>query len=130
MKYYFCSMLILSFLFLSCGKDNNNAPPINHEVKYEVTTSSGEWFGEWIDGSNKREVMTTPPWNKSGWSTTFVPTTYPIDLTCHATTTCICKSTSSSPDVTVNVYVDGKLVKTETNNWSKGVTTAVYKLEQ
>jgi hypothetical protein len=130
MKYYFCSMLMMALIFCSCGKDNTAAPPTNHEVKYEVTTSSGEWVGEWIEGNNKRESMTTPPWNKSGWTLTFTPTIYPIDLTCVANTVCICKSTPTSPDVTVNIYVDGKLVKTETNNWAKGVTTAVYKLEQ
>jgi hypothetical protein len=130
MKNYFCSLCLLSFLLLSCGKESSFAPPANHEVKYEVITSSGEWFGEWLDENNNRSVITQPPMNKSGWTLTFTPKKYPFDLTCHATAECICHGTPTSPDVTVNLYVDGKLVKTETNNFAKGVTTAVYKLEQ
>ncbi len=125
-------MLLISFSVSSCDKDQNNVPPANHVVKYEVLTSSGDWFGEWVDENNKKVVMTQAPLNKSGWTFTFSPKTYPIELNCHATADCgTCNSTrTASPDVTVNVYVDDKLVKTEINNWAKGVTTALFKLEK
>jgi hypothetical protein len=130
MKKYFFAMGILCCLFASCDKDNSTTPPSNSEVKYEVITSSGEWFGEWFDKAGKREVMTQAPWNKSNWTLTFTPDALPFEMMCQATTTCICKGTDTSPSVTVNLYVGGKLVKSETNNFAKGVTTAVFKIEK
>ena len=47
-------------------------------------------------------------------------------MMCHATSNCICFGTATSPDVTVNLYVGDKLVKSETSNWAKGETTAVF----
>lgn len=124
--------LLLGITLLSaCKKDENmvnttKAP----ELKYEVITSAGNWFGEWDDANGKRAALAGSPLNKTGWTYTFTPASLPFQMVCHATADCGgCQGTSTAPDVTVNLYIDGKKVKTETNNYAKGVTTAVFEVK-
>ncbi len=128
------SILSLVTLFFSCKKELD-APPRPNEslITYEVITSSGTWFGEYFNEKQER-LYTSPPAGvfvpqPSGWKFNFRPAFKPIQLYCHATSTCICTGTPTSPDVTVNIYVDGNLMATQKNNWAKGVTSVVYDLQ-
>jgi hypothetical protein len=97
-------------------------------VTYEVTTATGKWFGEYFDATGAR-IQTSPLEQSSGWKYSFKVSKRPLDLMMHATSSCLCENTPR-PDVTVKVYINDQLVKTETNNWAKGVTTAVYSLTE
>jgi hypothetical protein len=135
-KLIFLSLVGCS-LFLCCRPSNDpnpNPPQPETLVTYEVITSSGTWFGEYFNDKQERlythdvasGVVFPQP---SGWKYTFKPATLPFQMYCHATTTCQCSGTSTSPDVTINFYVNGKLMKSETNNWAKGVTSIVYDIQ-
>jgi hypothetical protein len=137
MKKLLVLLLVNCSLFLSCSRSNDpspNPPQPETLVTYEVITSSGTWFGEYFNDKQQRlytndatsGVVFPQP---SGWKYTFKPAAFPFQMFCHATTTCQCSGTPTSPDVTINFYVNGILVKSETNNWAKGVTTIVYDIQ-
>lgn len=134
MKTLVLLILALGSLFFSCTREHQAPPrPDMNNITYEVITSSGTWFGEYFNEKQER-LYTSPPGGvfvaqASGWKFNFRPTFKPIQLYCHATSTCICSGTATSPDVRVNIYVDGNLVATNTNNWAKGVTSVVYDLQ-
>ena len=128
-------ILAIAVFLISCKKEETPAPPRPDDflVTYEVITTSGTWFGEYYKYNGERGYTSDPgsPFvaMQSPWKYNFKPASIPMEIYCHATTTCICSGTPTSPDVTVNLYVNGKLVATETNNWAKGVTSAIYKLQ-
>jgi hypothetical protein len=135
----FSLLIFATVAFLvSCKKDEVPTPPRPDEVlvTYEVITSSGTWFGEYYKYNGERGY-TSPPGSPgdpfvptpSPWRYSFKPASRPMYIYCHGTSTCICSGTPTSPDVTVNLYVDGRIVASETNNWAKGVTSALYWLQ-
>lgn len=130
------------FLFLAfaiaCEDETTETRNDEMEVRYEVTTSRDGWVGEWFNSKGEREYSpsTTTPANPtpppgiflpSGWTYTYKATP-PFSMMCHATTV-LRPNEPNSPSVTVKLYLNGNLVKTETDNWAKGVTTAVYEVE-
>lgn len=131
------SLLILTIvvLLISCKKDETPAPPRPDEVlvTYEVITSSGTWYGEYYKYNGERGYTSAPgaPFvaTASPWRYSFKPASRPMYIYCHGTSTCHCSGTPTSSDVTVNLYVNDKLVASETNNWAKGVTSAIYWLQ-
>jgi hypothetical protein len=97
-------------------------------MTYEVITSSGKWFGEYFDQTGAR-AYTNPSELPSGWKYEIKTDKLPFQMFLNATSSCVCFGTSTSPDITINFYVNDKLVKTEKNNWAKGVTSIVYDVQ-
>lgn len=125
MKKLLLFLSVLSLAMTACKGDGDVAPKSEIKLAYEVITSSGKWFGEYFDASGKR-IQTNPLEQESGWKYEFKVGEAPFQMFLNATSSCSCFGTASSPDVTINFYVNDKLVKTERNNWAKGVTSIVY----
>lgn len=120
MKIFF-SLAMVILLFNACKKEEDTLTPLNYTITYEVKTTSGTWFGEYIDSTGtKRSTGTAMP---SGWKYSFKLKSLPFTMHVDATAACLCSGTPTSPDVTINFYSNGVLFKTETNNWAKGVTS-------
>jgi hypothetical protein len=123
MKKLFAFCLSLCLGLYSCEQKNVDVQ--EYTLTYEVITSSGKWFGEYNDTKGTK-VQTNPLELESGWKYNIKTTKLPFQMFLNATSSCVCFGTATSPDITINFYVDGKLVKTEKNNWAKGVTSIVY----
>jgi hypothetical protein len=121
MKKLIIALLSIVCLTISCTNESVLVQP-THEVKYEVNSGFADWLGGWTDENGTHE----PKLNKNGWTITFTPPRLPFQLNCNAVAMCPCGT--NLPDVTINLYVDGKLVKTETNNIAQGKTKAVFDL--
>lgn len=128
----FITLLLASFsLFLSCTPTNDpNSPQRIPLATIEVITSSGTWVGEWFNAKGER-IGTAgpngePTFMPSGWKLSFRPQKLPFELFCNAEAATGLVGSPASPDVTVNLYVDGIRVASETNKYAKGVTTADY----
>jgi hypothetical protein len=119
----FIVLLPLFILLFSCGEKDE---PAGTEVKYEVITSSGKWFGEYIDKTgvkictcNQAQLL-----EASGWTLVFRVTEKPFTLHVDATTDSPLFGEAGAPDVTTNIYVNNELVATNTSNWAPGVASA------
>ena len=115
--------VVLMFLALSC-KDPATDPPAM--IKYEVLTAEGNWYGEYISETGERICFCAPPLPPSGWTYSFIVKKKPFTLHIDATSDCACITQTYSPDVTANIYVDNKLVATNTSNWAPGLASADY----
>lgn len=131
-------LFLLLIFAIACEDETTQTRNDEMEVRYEVTTSTDGWMGEWFNSKGEREyspgttTATTPNPGPvvilpSGWTYSYKATP-PFSMMCHASTDRE-RNVPSSPSVTVKLYLDGTLVKTETDNWAKGVTTAVYEVE-
>ncbi|MGB3850910.1 MAG: hypothetical protein WA958_13145 [Tunicatimonas sp.] len=94
-------------------------------VVYEVITDSGNWFGSYTTETGENYCICGPPLAPSGWRYSFEVSTVPFELHVDATVEC-CADRPDAPDVTTNIYVDGKLVVSNTSNWAPGVASADY----
>lgn len=110
-------LFCLVFIF-SCDKKEED-PVI--KVTYEVITGGGaEWYGE-FDDENGQRINTTELGSStlpSVWRYEFEPKISPIIVTIHGTVDCpTCTDTDrmASEDITVNIYINGKLEQTQTN---------------
>lgn len=119
-------LLSLICILFGCSEESNKPNPVNH-VKYEVITSTGKWFGEYIVKSGQKICTCdeTEQLKPTGWTYLFDVTTTPFTLHIDATTETNFGN-PGTPDVTVNIYVNEILVETNTNNWAPGVTSADF----
>jgi hypothetical protein len=115
--------LLLTLTFACSNEDNEMI-----EVKYEVTTTSGKWFGEYIDETGEKICFCSQPLPASGWTYTFKVANTPFTLHIDASSEC-CVGQVGSPDVTTNIYVNKKLVSTNTSNWAPGLASADFEIE-
>jgi len=134
-------VFICSLLFFSCNKKEED-PTI--KVTYEVITTGGvEWYGEFDDENGERinSFDLNSGLLSSGWKYEFEPKVYPIIVTIHGTADCpTCDNETqrqNSEDITVNIYINDKLVQTQTNTCRdctngtvKGLATAWMKLPE
>ena len=114
---------VLLFLF-ACDDDTGEIALT--QVKYEVLTSSGNWYGEYIIETGEKVCICGPPLKSNGWTYSFRVKDKPFTLHIDATSECICTGDPGAPDVTTNIYVDNKLVATNTSNWAPGVASADF----
>ena len=114
----------ISMVIASC-KSPEVSDPV--EIKYEVLTEYGNWYGEYIDETGERICFCKPPLPDSGWTYTFTVSSMPFDAHIDATYDCPgCGDTTSIPDVTTNIYADNILVAHNTSNWAPGVASSDY----
>ena len=93
-------------------------------ITYEIITSETKgWFGIWNEpdgtvGSNPLDSITygSPVYYQSGWRHSFVCPSTPFQPFISAATILY------DHDITANLYKNGKLIKTVTNEAMKGVT--------
>lgn len=109
---------LIIFTQLSCTEDEK----VTYDIKYEVLTASGEWFGEYIIETGEKLCNCDHPLLPSGWTYSFQVTKTPFVAHIDATSTCWCH------DVTTNIYVNNKLVVTNTSNWGLGLSSADYNI--
>jgi hypothetical protein len=114
--------VFLFFSILSCNEKDEPAV----DVKYEVLTETGDWFGEFIDESGEKVCFCEIPLPANGWIYTFQVKDRPFTLHLDATTDSSLSGQAGAPDVTANIYVNDKLVVTNTSNWAPGVASADY----
>ncbi|MBC7827534.1 MAG: hypothetical protein H7122_07305 [Chitinophagaceae bacterium] len=114
-------------LFLIQCKKRIPEKSLSFNLTYEVITSSGTWFGEYTDSTGQRaQTNAAIP---GGWRYSFQINELPFEMFVGATASCLCSTSPSSPDVTINFYSNGSLFKTETNTWAKGVTSLFFKIQ-
>jgi hypothetical protein len=135
-------LFICSILLLACQKNvqDTDIPSTNSEdstiiagdtLTYEVLTSdSVGWFGIWNqpDGalaSNALDSITygSPVYLPSGWRYTFISPSQPFQAFISAA------SHLYSDDITVNLYKNGELIKSVTNDALKGVAKLLVDIE-
>ncbi len=126
-KHVFLAVCLMAF---GCKTATSDDPVKTYSVKYEVITGDqGKWFGEYINEVNTKVCLCTADQLKSnGWVYQFSITKKPFVLHIDATT----EKNFGNPgaaDVTSNIYVDGKLVASNTNKWAPGVTSADYTIQ-
>jgi hypothetical protein len=128
MKHTFAIPFVLSLGLWAC---QNDAEPAGiSQVKYEVITTSGKWSGEYIiDTGEKVCACTQAELKSSGWTLEFDVTNKPFELHIDATTERLGSGDPTTPDVTTNIYVNNKLVATNTSNWAPGVASADYTIQ-
>jgi hypothetical protein len=118
---------ILALLAFACACGSNEvSDPV--QIKYEVLTTSGNWYGEYIAENGERVCFCYPPWPDSGWTYSFNVTSKPFTLHIDASSE-IGPGVVGAPDVTTNIYVDNKLVAGNTSNWAPGVASADYEVK-
>ena len=100
---------------------------MNYTLEYEVITSNGGWFGDYIDSTGTK--LSSGGSLPGGWKYKFKLKTLPFDIHVDATTTCNCQSTPNAPDITINFYSNGELFKTSTNTWAKGVASLDFHMQ-
>lgn len=116
--------LLLLIVIAACQDEAPVGEPVK-TVVYEVITTSGQWYGEYITETGEKQCVCTPPLAPSGWRYSFEVSSAPFDLHLDATSEC-CSDTPDAPEVTTNIYIDGELVATNTSNWAPGVASADY----
>lgn len=120
-------LLLLALICIVGCREEENPPTVS--VKYEVITTSGPWFGEYIDGTGTKictcnSQLLLP----NGWTLEFNVAMRPFVLHIDATAGTNVGQ-NNMPDVTTNIYVDNKLVATNTSNWAQGVASADWVIE-
>ncbi len=117
-------LLALFALMFACTKESSEVHTISL-VKYEVLTTEGNWYGEYISETGEKICFCTPPLPTSGWTYSFEVTDKPFTLHIDATAE---KDSAlpDAPDVTTNIYVDNELVASNTSNWAPGVASADF----
>lgn len=124
MKRIFLPFFALLTMF-ACGDDED----AGHQITYEVLSDSPVWYGEYTDQSKARVCNCTPPLLATDWTYSFrvsAPFEAHIDATVGVGET----DKPDTPSITTNIYVDGKLVASNTDNWVKGVASSDYMLER
>lgn len=120
-------VIFFASLASGCKKENNEKKTLNYNLEYEVITSSGNWFGEYIDSTGTK--LSSNGNLPSHWRYKFKLKSLPFDLHVDATTTCSCQSTSDAPNITINFYSNGEVFKTSTNTWAKGVASLDFHMQ-
>ena len=113
---------LLLFAVFACEKDE----PAPVDVKYEVLTESGDWHGEYINEKGEKTCFCEIPLPSNGWTYTFTVKERPFTLDIDATTDSSISGQAGAPDVTTNIYVNDKLVATNTSNWAPGVASSDF----
>lgn len=147
MKNAILLFLLIFILASSCSEDDN--API--EVTYEVITENGAfWTGEFVNENGERITTisldgffteTEGHRMPSGWKYTFNPKVQPIELLIAASSECRqCLNNNPEagrPSITSNIYINNKLVWTETDNCRectaenlKGLATSWFKFPE
>ncbi len=105
----------------TAGTDSSINP--GDTITYEILTADSGWSGIWNepDGTvdcNPVDSITygSPIYNPSGWRHSFVCPNKPFQAFISAATTLY------DQDITANLYKNGKLIKSVTNDAMKGVT--------
>jgi len=111
---------LLAFAVLACNEKDE--PAI--DVKYEVLTESGDWYGEYINELGEKICFCEIPLPTNGWTYSFKVKERPFTLHIDATTDNSLSGQAGAPDVTANIYVNNELVATNTSNWAPGVASA------
>lgn len=122
------SLGLLILCTVTACQEDQEASLSSDKVTYEVITTSGNWYGEYITESGEKDCICSQPLASSGWTYTFQTTSKPFELHIDATTEC-CADQADAPDVTTNIYVNDVLVASNTSNWAKGVASADFILE-
>jgi hypothetical protein len=100
-------------------------------LTYEVlTTDTGGWYGAWNlpEEGIAANVLDSvyygsPIYLPNGWRYSFKAPTYPFQALLSAS------SRSYSDDITVNLYKNGQLIKSVTNDAMKGVAKFIYDVQ-
>lgn len=117
--------LLVSLSAFACKEDE----PDPVEVKYEVLTESGDWFGEYINENGEKICFCEQPLPTHGWTYSFMVKKRPFTLHIDATTDNSQFGQPGAPDVTANIYVNNELVVSNTSNWAPGVASADYEVK-
>lgn len=142
-------LLLISALLLgfSCSEKEEDQITVTYEV---ITEDGAFWSGEFVDESGERvltfsldEYFSETEGHKmpSGWKYTFSPQIQPIELLIAAGTLCntchIEGSGAIRPSITSNIYINDRLVWTETDNCRdctatnlKGISTSWFKFPE
>lgn len=121
-------IVLCAFALFACEEETTLK---TYSVRYEVITTSGKWFGEYVveTGEKLCTCNDTEILKPSGWTHQFeVKTSKPFELHIDGTTETNFGN-PGAPDVTTNIYVNNKLVASNTSNWAPGVASVDYTIQ-
>ena len=119
-------MITLGAMMCSCTQETPvERVPVN--IKYEVLTNEGNWYGEYISETGEKICICSLPLPVTGWTYAFTITEKPFVT--HIDATSDANTGDYMPDVTTNIYVNDKLVATSTSNWAPGIASADIRVE-
>ena len=116
-------IIFIACILFGCKDELDRAT----HVKYEVTTTNGKWFGEYITKTGEKictchDVDHLKP---SGWTHEFDVTQRPFTLHIDATTEHDFGS-PGAPDVITKIFVDDELVARDSSGWAPGVSSVDF----
>ncbi len=124
MKRRFLSFFVLLAAF-ACEEDDD---PSGYQITYEVFSEVPNWYGEYTDKDGTKVCNCSTPLLSTDWTYSF-RVSPPFEAHIDATIGEGESDTPDSPAITTNIYVNGELVASNTDNWAKGVASADYVLE-
>lgn len=118
-------LLCLSIGIISCSKKSSSSGSAP-QVTYKVGCPGG-WERLYLDASDAPTNLTSL--QPDGWSITFTPTTAGSTiLTINAVSIAATEGNPNGPKLIASIYVNGKLVKSDTAGPTTGQTEAIYNL--
>lgn len=109
MKIEICIFLLLATIFISCNKSSNAST--GDQIKLEAITTKGGFLQiTYLDETGAQTILGNVAGN---WTISFKSTVRPRQLAITAVTDVI---TMPSPIVTLNIYLNGTLVKSSVSN--------------
>ncbi len=107
----------------SCSSIDSELTLGEYRVTYEATVEKGLWYGNYTDGQGNSICVCEEPFQPDGWMHSFATSELPDELTFVVTSQFYADSTIiDKPDVSASIYMNGKLLKSETNAVADGKT--------
>jgi hypothetical protein len=124
MKRTMLLLFAVFFMVLFFTPDDEEPVTVTYEV---ITENDAPWSGEFVDANGDRILTfsldgffseTEGHKMPCGWKYTFSPAVQPIELLIAASTLCVScgNDASARPSITANIYINGKLIWTETDD--------------
>jgi len=116
-------ILILVVLLYSCDKVGTEITLGEYRVTYKVGVERGLWYGNYLDGNGKSICVCEEPYQLDGWMHSHATKNLPDELSITVTSEYYADSSVvDKPDVTASIYLNGELLKTQTNSIADGKT--------
>jgi len=108
---------------VSCTSPDSEITLGRYRVTYKASVESGQWFGNYTDRNGSSICVCIEPYQSDGWLHSFTTNEIPAELSFEVTSEFYPDSTVvDKPDVTASIYINGELLKTQTNSLSDGRT--------
>ena len=107
----------------SCTSPDEDLTLGKYRITYKAQVENGLWYGSYTDADEASICICEKPYQPDGWLHSFATNEIPAELTFEVTSEFFTDSTLvDKPDVTASIYLNGELLKTQTNALADGKT--------